>query len=63
MVLEYRRSGLPGRETEDLSFEGGRGKSEEVIGALSQLEFGSHHFCKREPPTVSEKGDDVCSGN
>ena len=28
-------------------FEGGQGKSEEVIGALSQLEFGSHHFCKR----------------
>ena len=44
-------------------FEGGRGKSEEVTGALSQLEFGSHHFCKREPPTVSEKGDDVCSVN
>ena len=44
-------------------FEGGQGKSEEVIGALSQLEFGSHHFCKREPPTVSEKGDDASSVN
>lgn len=29
--------------------------------ALPRLEFGSHHFCKRAPPTVSEKRDDVCS--
>lgn len=58
MVLDTGGQAYQAERQRIFPFEGGRGKSEEVIRALSQLEFGPH-ILQEGTSTVSEKGDDA----
>lgn len=62
MVLDTGGQAYQAERQRIFPFEGGRGKSEEVIRALSQLEFGPHILQEGTSP-VSEKGDGAYSVN